>query len=510
MSTSRTANSAKNAIFASFNILVQTILRFAVRIIFVRYLSVEYLGLNTLFSNILQVLSLAELGIGGAIVYSMYKPVADGDTEKVKALVSLYKKIYWTIGIIILVAGLALIPVLPYLMNGGTTLDVNLNIVYVIYLFNTAISYFFAHRRSLIYANQRNDIETKANSICLIALNVVQFIILAITKNYYLYVAVMPIFTVLDAFIITYASYRLFPEIRGKAGKISGDDKKALIRNTGAMIGHKIGGVVVLSTDNIFISAYISLTILGFYSNYALITAVMVQFINFAVTAIRASVGNLINTASKERVYEVFNTLNYIVYVVNVFFCSCFLAFVQDFIGVVFGGDLLLPIGTVIVITVSFYIQQSRAVIGAFRETGGLFWNDRYKPFIEVAVKIGSTFILAHYFGLAGILFATVVSNVTCNLTIEPIILYKKLFNKKIAPYYIQYFIYAFVAAGICVATYFVSNLITAMSVGMLIVKGLVCVGVSGALLLLVSIPTKEFRNCLAILRGLLSKNKEK
>ena len=157
MTQSRVKNSAKNTFFAALNMLVQLILKFAVRIVFVRFLSVEYLGLNTLFSNILQVLSLAELGVGSAIVYSMYKPVADGDTEKIKSLIGIYKKFYWIIGGVITVVGLAIIPLLPYLMSGGTTLEVNLNLVYVIYLFNTSVGYFFAHRRALIFANQRND-----------------------------------------------------------------------------------------------------------------------------------------------------------------------------------------------------------------------------------------------------------------------------------------------------------------------------------------------------------------
>lgn len=509
MTQSRVKNSAKNTFFAALNMLVQLILKFAVRIVFVRFLSVEYLGLNTLFSNILQVLSLAELGVGSAIVYSMYKPVADGDTEKIKSLIGIYKKFYWIIGGVITVVGLAIIPLLPYLMSGGTTLEVNLNLVYVIYLFNTSVGYFFAHRRALIFANQRNDIETKVSSVCLIALNAVQLVILAITKNYLLYIVILPIFTLIESVAIMLISHRLYPEIRGKAQKLTEGDKKDLVKNTAAMVGHKLGGVAVNSTDNIFISAFLGLTVLGLYSNYAYITTIMTSVLTLIITATRASIGNLIAAGNKQRAYEVFCDLSYFLFAFLIFCFSCYTALAQDFVSIFFGEELVLPFVTMLLIGINFYIMQSRAIIGAFRETTGLFWKDRYKPFFEVAINIGLDFALVIAIGLPGIVIATIVSNIVCNLTVEPYIVFKYYFGKSVKKYYLVYVLLAIAAAAVCAATFAVGYLIPADGVLMLIVKAVVCAAVSGVLILVCSLPFKQFRNWLNILKGFLRKSEK-
>lgn len=509
MTQSRVKNSAKNTFFAALNMLVQLILKFAVRIVFVRFLSVEYLGLNTLFSNILQVLSLAELGVGSAIVYSMYKPVADGDTEKIKSLIGIYKKFYWIIGGVITVVGLAIIPLLPYLMSGGTTLEVNLNLVYVIYLFNTSVGYFFAHRRALIFANQRNDIETKVSSVCLIALNAVQLVILAITRNYLLYIVILPIFTLIESVAIMLISHRLYPEIRGKAQKLTEGDKKDLVKNTAAMVGHKLGGVAVNSTDNIFISAFLGLTVLGLYSNYAYITTLMTSVLTLIITATRASIGNLIAAGNKQRAYEVFCDLSYFLFAFLIFCFSCYTALAQDFVSIFFGEELVLPFVTMLLIGINFYIMQSRAIIGAFRETTGLFWKDRYKPFFEVAINIGLDFALVIAIGLPGIVIATIVSNIVCNLTVEPYIVFKYYFGKSVKKYYLVYVLLAIAAAAVCAATFAVGYLIPADGVLMLIVKAVVCAAVSGVLILVCSLPFKQFRNWLNILKGFLRKSEK-
>lgn len=509
MTQSRVKNSAKNTFFAALNMLVQLILKFAVRIVFVRFLSVEYLGLNTLFANILQVLSLAELGVGSAIVYSMYKPVADGDTEKIKSLIGIYKKFYWIIGGVITVVGLAIIPLLPYLMSGGTTLEVNLNLVYVIYLFNTSVGYFFAHRRALIFANQRNDIETKVSSVCLIALNAVQLVILAITKNYLFYISVLPLFTIIDSVAITVISHRLYPDIRGKAQKLSECDKKELIKNTAAMVGHRLGGVAVNSTDNIFISAFLGLTALGLYSNYAYIVMILTSVLLLIVTATKASIGNLIAAGNKQRAYEVFCDLSYFLFAFLIFCFSCYTALAQDFVSIFFGEELVLPFVTMLLIGINFYIMQSRAIIGAFRETTGLFWKDRYKPFFEVAINIGLDFALVIAIGLPGIVIATIVSNIVCNLTVEPYIVFKYYFGKSVKKYYLVYVLLAIAAAAVCAATFAVGYLIPADGVLMLIVKAVVCAAVSGVLILVCSLPFKQFRNWLNILKGFLRKSEK-
>lgn len=493
MNESRTKNSIKNTFFAAVNMTLQFILKFAVRIVFVRFLAIEYLGLNTLFSNILQVLSLAELGVGQAIVYSLYKPIAENDTDKVKSLIAVYKKFYFVVGIFIIVVGLAIIPALPYLMSGDTDLDINLNAVYVIYLLNTAITYFFAHRRALVFANQRNDIETKVSSVCLIGLNVTQLILLALTKNYLLFISVMPLFTLLEALILSVISFRLYPEIRGKAEKLDAGARKDLLKNTAAMMGHKLGGVAVSGTDNIFISSFIGLNVLGIYSNYTLIVSSLTSVMTLFITATRASIGNLVTSESRERAYEVFNRLNWLFFVVlGIFFCCC-ITLVQDFIRLVFGHDLRLDFVTMLLVFISFYVTQSRVMVLSFKETTGLFWNDRFKPLFEAGINLALDFLLVIYMGLPGIILATIISNVLCNITVEPYVVFKHYFYKNIWLYYLKYFLYTGAIGMVCALTYFVCSFVPVNNIGYLIGKGILAAGLSFVCLTVLSFPTKEF-----------------
>lgn len=491
---SRTRHSVKNTFFAATNFLIKLLLNFVARFVFIRYLGVEYLGLNSLFTNVISVLSLAELGVGSAIVYSLYKPVADNDLEKVKTLIALYKKMYWIIGAVVLIIGLSLIPLLPFFMAEKPSVGIDLNIVYIVFLLNSCIGYFFAHRRAVIFAYQRNDIETKISSIMIILLNVVQILIIILIQNYIVYAIMMPIFTLADSLAVFFISYKMFPHLRGKAEKLGAKDRKDIVKNTSAMVCHQVGGVIVYSTDSIVISSVLGLVVLGMYSNYYLITSTLITLVNLVITAFKSSIGNQIVSGDKEAIYRNFNQLSLLLFWAAGFCVICLISLYQDFIGLWIGKDMLLPFWTMVLISVNFYVRAIREIVNAYKNCSGLFWNDRFKPLIEAGVNLGLDFLLIYFFGLPGVIWATIISTVCVCIWVEPLIIHKHLFNQKVSRYYMRMLIYTLVTLAVLVITFGICWFIPSNSIGWFVLKCAVCLVVPNLLFVFAYHKTKDFK----------------
>ena len=288
----RTSNIKKNLVFNIIKFATQMLLQFVLRTALIYIMGAEYLGINGLFTNIFSFLSLAELGIGSAIVFSMYKPIAQGDDEKVKSLQNLYKRFYLIIAIIVGLLGILMLPFLNFFINGNAGVDINIYILYILYLFNTLVGYFSAHKRSLLFAYQRNDVENKIHVVCSICMTIIQIIVLFISRNYYIYFVINVIFTLVECVFIQIYANKLYPNINGKGNSLDKETKKDIAKNVIALSMHKIGGVVVFSTDNILISSILGVVVLGAYSNYAFITTSLTSFFLLFVNALTASVGN--------------------------------------------------------------------------------------------------------------------------------------------------------------------------------------------------------------------------
>ncbi len=504
---SRVRNSVRNTFFGAVAFLLKMLLQFVVRALFIRFLAIEYLGVNGLFTNVLNILSLAELGIGNAIVYSMYKPIAEGDTEKIKSLLALYKKFYFIIGAVIIALGLALIPALPYLVTDVPDLDISLTAVYVLFLAQTVIGYFFAYRRSLIFAHQRNDVESKVSLLSQIVLAAAQIVIIVLWKNFYAYVGAMVVATTLDAVLIFLLSFRLFPEVRGRAQKLSEEDRHEISKNTRALFFHKIGGAVVFSTDSIIISAFISTRILGLYSNYTLVTSALASVVTLLCTALRSSIGNYIATSDKEKSLRIFHALSLVLlWFVGFLFIGMFCCF-QDFITLFADGrEACLDFFSVALICVSFYFTYTKGIVGAFKECTGLFWNDRYKSLAEAAVNLGLDFAFVFWIGLPGVLLATIISTVCIPLWIEPYVLYKNYFGRSVKGYYLRYAVYTLVTVFVCAATFAATYFLPSGTVLWFLAKLAICAVLPNLLYLLVYFRTPEFKFLFGVAKGLLKK----
>lgn len=504
----RTQNIKRNAIYNMMNFSIQLVLRFLLQKIVYSTLGEEYLGVNSLFANIFNLLNLAELGIGGAIVFSMYKPIAENDIEKVKSLNNLYKKLYFIIALVVGVLGAAVTPFLPYLITGDTTgLEINIYIVYLLFLANTLVGYFSAHKRSLLFAFQRNDVENKVKSGTLIVSTVLQIIALLLFRNFYTYVILMVAGTLLDCILVQVFANKLYPAINGKSQPLDVATKKQITKNVAAMSMHKIGSAVVYSTDALLISAMVSYIVLGYYSNYMLITSSVIMFISLFANAMQASVGNYMQTNSINQVYSLYTKSNF-AFSWLVGFCSvCLLCLFQPFIFLWLKDvKVLLSNVTVLLIVISFYLNKMRANTLMFRDCAGLMWQDRWKPIAESVINLTASIVLAKFMGLNGIILGTIISTIVAPLWVEPFVLYKYYFKKSVWRYFGKYAFYTVVTVGAGALTYWLCSLLPFAGIGWFILKCAICLVVPNVIFLLCYFKTSEFKGVIGLAKQVLKR----
>ena len=485
----RTENVKRNFVFNVIKMALQLLLQFVLRTVLIYVLGKEYIGLNGLFTNILGLLNLVELGIGGAIVFSLYKPIAEKNDEKIKALVALYKKFYAIIAFVVLGLGLVAMLFLPYLIQGEAPANVNIYIVYAVYLFNTFVSYFAAHKRSLIFANQRNDIESKIRIVCISALNVLQIVLLLVFKNYYYYIILMPIFTLIESILIKIEADKHFPIDLKNAGKLDDETKSELKKKIYAMSLHQLASALVLSTDNILISAIFGLSAVGVYSNYLLIITSIISIIGLITTSLQASVGNMIATTNPDYVFEKYKMLN-LLFTWFIGFCSiCFLCLFQPFI-LLWTKDsgYLFEFIVVVALVVSFYLKESLGLTVMFKTTAQLVWHDRFSPLVQGITNIVCSILFAYIFGIVGIFMGTIVSTLVAPFWWAPRTLYKHYFNKGLKNYWCSYLLITAFSAVVAVVMYILCDLMPA-GLGWFVVRVVACVLIPNLLFLL------SFRN---------------
>lgn len=513
MGDTRTKNSSRNIIFSLMAYFLQVVLGFFVRRYFIYIFGTEYLGLNSLFTNVISILSLAELGFGSALVFAMYKPMADGDKEKVRQLLQFYRKSYMIIGSVIGVIGLCVLPFMNYFQAKAPSVNVDLYIVYLIYLFNTVVSYFFAYRRSLLYVNQRNDIESKVGILCQILSTILQLGVLAFVKDYYIYVCVSVFATILSNALIYLITQKKYADLVIKPlSSLDKTTRKQINKNILAMLFHKIGGTVVYSTDSLIIYLMFDALTLGKYSNYLLITGSVNTIINLFLSSLRGSIGNSIASESIEKNYFLFKKLNYI-YLWIVSFCAiAIFALSNPFINIVLnkgGGDLTFDLTMISLISLCFFMQGIRYMTCVFKECKGLFYEDRFKPLFESIINLVVSIVLAHYIGLAGVIIGTMASSLLC-IIVEPYVLNKHYF-KKSTPKYLVKLLYYFVLTVLTgVATYIIIGLIKDVNIWTLVFKFAICAILPNVVLLLGLVWLPEFKDCINWGKQMLNNRKNK
>ena len=493
----RTFNSARNAAVGVLYLGIKTVLDFVLRTVFIHTLSSSYLGVNGLFSNILMILNLAELGVGNAIIYNLYKPVAQNDISKIRSLMLLYKKCYHIIGIFIFVAGLCIMPFLNSFITYDAETIKHIEIIYFLYLINTASSYFMVYKTTLITVHEKVYITNIIRMVMEVIMVLLQVITLLLFKNFYLYLVILIGNTILVNFINSVYAKKLYPEeleLKG-AKPIQSNERKSIFKDVYALMMYKIGGVVSNATDNIIISSFIGLSTVGLYSNYSLIVNAMNKILTNIFNGIVASLGNLNVSSDKERSLSIYYQINFFTFYLYGAFSVVFFCIVQNFIVFWIGEEFLLSTATLIAITLNFYIYGVNNVSIMYRNTLGLFIIGKYRPLIGAAINIVLSIILAQKVGISGVLFATAISNLLTTLWFDPRMILKHGFNKKPWLYYFKQITYILVIILTVVISCYINRFINMVPVISLIVKAVV----SGAVFTVISIlafwRTKDFKN---------------
>ena len=410
MKIERTKNATKNIIFVTILRVYQIFVPFALRTAIIYFLGIQYLGLNSLFSSILQVLNLAELGVGSAMVFSMYKPIAEDDEIKINALMLLYKQYYLCIGAVILIVGGAITPFIPKLITGEVPENINVYTLYWIQLVSTVMSYWlFAYKNSLLSAHQRTDVISKITIIINTITYILQFLILVFFKNYYLYVLVIPIMQIINNLLTAVVVGRMYPKYKA-TGNLDDAERKTINQRVRDVFTAKLGGVVVGSADTIVISAFLGLTTLAIYQNYFYIVSAILGFINVLNQACTAGIGNSFVTENLDKNFNDLKKLTVIYMMIANFAACCFLNLFQPFMELWVGKELMLNYGMVILFTVYFVAYECMSLFSLYKDASGMWHQDRYRPLFEALLNFSLNLLMVKRLGLYGILLSTIIS----------------------------------------------------------------------------------------------------
>lgn len=386
------------------------LLPFVTRTVLIYILGVEYVGLTSLFTSLLSVLSLAELGVGTALVYAMYKPIAEGDNDKIGALLALYRRWYRIIGLVILSLGLCLVPFLQYLVSGDVPADVNIRLLYGIYLVNTALSYFmYAYKQAAFTASQRSDVVSNVGSIFAVVSALAQVVALVSIKSFYAYVLVFPIITCLQNLAISILFDKRFPNYRA-SGELEKTEVKEIGANIAGLMIQKIGNVFLTSVDSIIISAFLGLTLLGMYNNYWMIVTGVAALLSTVCAAIIPSIGNSIVTESKKKNQRDFVKFNFIYTWLASWFGCCLMALCQPFVEIWVGSGNMLDFGMVALLGVVFFANHMSDMTYVYRDAAGLWRQGKFVPLVAAIVNFALNIALVNVIGLPGVAISSIVA----------------------------------------------------------------------------------------------------
>lgn len=499
-SDSRLKNSMKNTVFSAIGQIVNEVLSFVVRTVFIKMLAVEFLGVNGLFTNILSFLSLAELGVGSAIVFSMYKPIAEHDEEKLQIYMALYQKVYRIIGIAVLAVGFSLTPFLDFFIKERPDIP-QLELIYILFVVNTAATYFFAYKGSIFNADQRSYVVTNNTTLFRVIQAVLRIIVLITTKNFILYLIASIAVVFVQNIVIAWKADKQYPFIKTKTEKKLLEEEQATLRkNIAALMMHRVGNVILNSSDNLIISKFVGLVSVGLYSNYSLITNAIKTAFNMIMSSITPSVGNLCAKESKDKIYSVHNAI----LMVNIWlaaFCSiCFIELLNPFVEIWLGSDYLLRQGTVFALVVSFFIQCAMRTNEMFKTGSGLFWNDRYAPLAQCIINIVVSVICAMKFEITGIFIGTSIAMLTTKFWVGPYILYKYKFDKSVVRYFVRFGVYTGIGIIGGIITHAVNSALLYTGIIFFLGKILNCLLIPNIVYFVAMVSTDEFRYCFKLI----------
>ena len=441
--------------------LVTPLTSFITRTALIYSLGTVYLGLNGLFTSMLQVLSLAELGFGSAIVFSMYKPIAQKDEVTVNALLNLYRKIYRVVGSVIMGAGLLLIPFLPKLIHGSLPEGINLTALYLIRLADTSISYFlFTYRNCLLDASQRKSRIQRIQSISKIVLCAVQVLLLMLFKNYYIFCIAIPVIRIMQNIAYWIVSKKTFPQYHCE-GDLPKESKKDIMKRVTGLFMFRLSHVLRNSFDSIILSAFLGLEILAMYQNYFLIVTTVVGISSILTDSTLSSIGNSVAMETTEKNYRDFKSFQLLFMWVVGIICVGMTSLYQPFIRLWVGKKNMLSDGLMVLFVIYFFTERMGNICFQYRQAKGLWWEDRARPIVDGITNLTLNFFLVQYIGIAGVMLSTIICHVFIDSLWGAGILFKNYFTeKKQAHYILKLALFAASTALACALSFVICNFI--------------------------------------------------
>lgn len=474
---SRLEKVAKNYSGEMLYQIVTTLCSFIGRTIFIRKLGVEYLGISGLYTNVLSILSLTDLGIGSSIIFSLYKPLRNKDEGKIYALMKLYKTVYRMIGMVVGVLGCLLMPLLPHLMNGGTDL-VNIYVVYLIYLLQSVMSYLFmAYYGSLIEADQKSYILSVIRSGTAILIAGVQIAVLLLTSNFILYLLTALVINILKNLLVGAVARAMYPYLKERReDRLSKEEIRTIFKNSGALMIYRINSAVMNACDNLVLSTFIGLRIVGLYSNYMIFNRSFTSFINKIFYSMKASIGDLHAEDNRQKEYQIFLSCNFMGAVIYGT-ASVGLAVISNevltaWLGEQFLISELLPV----LMGISMYLAGIQHVNSIFRDAAGLFQQAKYRPLFATIINVSLSVFLVRDYGIHGVVAATICSQCATYLWFDPLILCKYAFQVSPRQYFMRNAAYAAVLTAAGLITWEVKNLLPVHVIIRVVIEMAVCI----------------------------------
>ncbi len=445
--TSRTEYAARNILFGYLGSTISILLTFVSRTVFMKTIGLAYLGVNGLFTGVLGVLSFTELGVGTAMNYALYKPVAENDTDKIRSLMQFYKAAYRVISVAVLILGLLLLPFLPYLVKGGEGLG-DLRVYYLFFLFNTSTSYLVTYKYGLVNAEQKGYIVTNIDSVFKVLIAVVQIVVLVLTHSFLAYLAVQTIVQLLQKIYTFVYIDRRYPFLTLKnPPPLPREEKRQIARNVRALMLHKLGEISISQSGNIIISSFISVLTVGIVSNYNLILTSIGIFVNIIANSMTAGLGNVIATESREKQYKLFRVYHFLGFFVYGFAAVCLVSLFQPFMTIWAGAENRIDMVSVCLLVANFYLTGQRSTIINYKMAGGLFAKDKLIPLTQAVINLALSLVLVHFIGLPGVFLAMTLSGLVANIW-RPLVIYPVLFGISGGVYLKEALIYALTTAG--------------------------------------------------------------
>lgn len=486
MKIERTKNAGRNIVFGGILKLYQIIVPFLMRTAMIYLMGVQYLGLNSLFTSVLQVLNLAELGVGSAMVFSMYKPIAEDDNTTICALMKLYRTYYRVIGLVIAVVGCALTPFIPRLIKSDVPAGINVYILYLLNLGATVLSYWlFAYKNSILQAHQRTDVVSKVTLVTNTLQYGLQLFVLWAFHNYYLYVIVALATQALANIVTAITANKMYPDYK-PMGKLDKYAVKAINKRIRDLFTAKVGATIVNSVDTIVISAFLGLSTLAIYQNYYFIMNSVMGFVIIIFTSCTAGIGNSLVTETKEKNYFDFKKLAFLIIWIATVCISCFVCLYQPFMKLWVGEKLLFSMDIVVLFCVYFYMYLVNNLSCVYKDAGGIWHEDRFRPLIGGLANLAMNLIMVQFIGIYGILLSTILSYIIVAMPWLIHNLFKLVFKRSPKEYILTIIKGALVSAVIAALCYVICCLLPLQGIVQLIVNGAVCLIVSNVALILI------------------------